>query len=503
MEPTTAPPVVIVIVACDPGSWFEETLASVASQDYPNLSVLVIDVASEADPTGRVANVLPGAFVRRLTQRMGFGRAANDVLEVVDGASHFLFCHDDVALAPDAVRLMVEESFRSNSGIVSPKLVEWARPEHLIAVGAGADRVGVIHPLLERGELDQAQHDGVREVFVAPGGATLVRADLFSTLGGFGQEIAECGEDLDLSWRVQIAGALVVVAPDARVRHLEATERGLRPGTASVVARRRARNLIEAHRIRTVLTCYGAFHLLWMVPLTVGYALGEAGWQLLCGRPGDGGDTRRSCVDGFGRPRGLWRARREVQSHRRVPDREVVRLQSRGNARLRAYIRERVEGGPDSGLSPTPVGANPWRLPLGAALVVVALIVVGSRGLLRASIPAVGSLPSGGGGLGHWWDLWWSTWRGAGLGTTGPGPPGLGLLAALGTVFGGALGTVQHVVVLGPLLLGPLGAYRAARPWGSLRGRVAAMVVYATVPVAFNALAQGRWGGLIVYAGAP
>ena len=52
---------------------------------------------------------------------------------VVEGASHFVFCHDDVAPAPDAIRLMVEEAFRSNAGVVAPKLVDWDDAERLLA----------------------------------------------------------------------------------------------------------------------------------------------------------------------------------------------------------------------------------------------------------------------------------------------------------------------------------------------------------------------------------
>ena len=180
-----APAVVAVVVTCDPGPWFGETLASLAAQDYPNLAVLVIDSGSAKDPTEMVAQALPGAYVRRKVAKVGFGRAANDVLTVVEGASHYLFCHDDVVLAPDAVRLLVEEAFRSNSGITTPKYVEWEHPDRLVAVGATADKVGVVRELVEPGELDQQQHDVVREVLVAPSGATLVRADLFHALDGF------------------------------------------------------------------------------------------------------------------------------------------------------------------------------------------------------------------------------------------------------------------------------------------------------------------------------
>ncbi|MGH9077003.1 MAG: glycosyltransferase family 2 protein, partial [Acidimicrobiales bacterium] len=135
----SAPPVVAVVVTTDPGDWFEECLRSLGAQRYPNLSVLVVDTASAADPGARVASILPEAHVRRLPGRVGFGQAANEVLRLVEGAALYLFCHDDVVLAPDATRLLVEEAYRSNAGITSPKFVRWDDPSRLVAVGAGAD----------------------------------------------------------------------------------------------------------------------------------------------------------------------------------------------------------------------------------------------------------------------------------------------------------------------------------------------------------------------------
>jgi hypothetical protein len=105
------------------------------------------------------------------------------------------------------------------------------------------------------------------------------------------------------------------------------------------------------------------------------------------------------------------------------------------------------------------------------------LAVIGARGLLGSDLPAVGRIPVTAGGVSGWWRQWWSTWQGGLLGAQGTSPPGLGLLALAGTVFFGAVGVAQRVLVLAPLLIGPLGAYRAARWWGSLRGRLAALIV--------------------------
>ena len=120
-----APSVVAVVVVSAPGDPLEAVLAALGEQDYPNLSVLVLDAGAGEDPTPRIAEVLPDAFVRKVGGRPEFGGAANEALVAVEGSAFFLFCHDDAAAEPDAVRLLVEEAMRSNAGIVGPKLIEW------------------------------------------------------------------------------------------------------------------------------------------------------------------------------------------------------------------------------------------------------------------------------------------------------------------------------------------------------------------------------------------
>ena len=524
-SPPPAPAVVAAVVTCDPGPWFAESLASLAAQDYPNLSVLVIDAGCNDDPTARVAEVMPGAFVRRLEDRTGFGSAANEVLGMVEGASHYLFCHDDVALAPDAVSLLVEEAFRSNAGVATPKYVQWDDPQRLVAVGSTTDKVGARRNVVEPGELDQEQHDGVREVLVAPGGATLVRADLFAAIGGFDTVVDSDGEDIDLSWRARLVGARVVAVPAARVRHLEATASGLRRRRPD--PRRR-----DSNRYRTLLTTYRWFTLAWIVPLAVLWALGESLTYLLQGRTSDARLAAGALVGSLRQPGQLRQARRRVQKHRRVGDRELRTLQVRGNARLRAFVQSRVEevrsglvhdgqssralpfsvDGPEPdadgrAVAPPEPGArgrerarNVHNLLLAAVVVV---LVIGTRSLFGRGLPHVATLPDTSAGWASIWGSWWSAWQPAGLGVAAPASPALALLGLLGTVLFGAVGTLQHLVVLGPLFIGPLGAYRASRHWGSRRGQTVAALAYAVVPLPYNALAAGHWDGLVAYAAMP
>src|SRR3954454_5839006 len=134
-----------------------------------------------------------------------------------------LLCHDDVVFEPGAVRVMVEEAYRSNAGIVGPKLVAHDRPDVLLEVGMTVDHYGVPYSGIEPNEVDQEQHDGVRDVFFVSHAAMLVRTDLFHTLGGFDAAAFPGSDDVDLCWRARLAGARVIVAPSARVKHRRAT----------------------------------------------------------------------------------------------------------------------------------------------------------------------------------------------------------------------------------------------------------------------------------------
>ena len=114
-----APPVVAVVVVHSPGPWFDETLASLVDQDYPNLNTLFLLAGGTVDADGldlatTITERLPDAFVRDLGANPGFGAAANEVLRLVEGDNGFFcICHDDVALEPDAIRSLIEELYRS------------------------------------------------------------------------------------------------------------------------------------------------------------------------------------------------------------------------------------------------------------------------------------------------------------------------------------------------------------------------------------------------------
>ena len=503
-EPVAPPAVVAVVVTHEPGPWFTETLESLGAQDYRALSVLVVDTASPTDPTATIASVLPSAYVRRLTEDPGYAEAANEVLHVVEGAAFYLFCHDDVALAPDAVRALVEEAFRSNAGIVAPKMVDWDDPVRIISVGETADKTGVRAHLVERGELDQEQHDAVRDVFCAPAGCTLVRADLFAVLHGFDAAIPSAGEDLDLSWRAQVAGARVIAAPAAVVRHLEDST-AERPAENS-------RELTVRHRLRTMLTCYGPWHRARVVPQAILFSFIEVVYAVLAGRRRVAGDVIAAWRWNLSRRAEIVANRAALHAVRQLPDSEVRRLQVRGSARLGAFLRGQLGGHGDDRLqSVTSAGRDfadslrrgPLRVTVAVWAGVTLVLLFGSRQLIAGRLPAFADFPAFPSRPWTLFTQWFSGWRTAGLGSESPAPTAFAILGSLGVVFLGAMSVLRRVLFVLAIPVGVAGAWRATSDIKSTRARLAGLVTYLAIPLPYDAIATGRWGGLLLWAAAP
>lgn len=478
-------------------------MAAIAGQDYPNLSILVIDPDSAQEVKPRVGHSAPGAFVRRIGENPGFGAAANEVLEVVEGAAFYLLCHDDVAPEPDVVRLLVEEAYRSNAAIVGPKLVAWDDSRHLLQVGQGIDQAGYVVPLVEQGELDQEQHDAVRDVFAIPGACTLVRSDLFAAIGGFDEGIDFLYDDISLCWRTHIAGARVIVAPNARVRHLEALS-VRRP----VDDRRR---LQAQHRLRVVFSCYSGLALVRAVPKLVVLQVAEAIYALLVGRRGQARDIAAGWFWNLHRLSELREARQQVKSFRTVPDREVRRFMARGSARFKQFLRGQIGGGEDrlSGWARSgrdAAGALQSGTFRSSAIVwgsVALVLVAGSRHLITRGIPVVGEFVPFTSSPLEMLREWASGWSTAGLGSEAPAPTAYGLLGVLGIVSGGTMGLLRTILTIGLLPVGAVTIHRLAAPTGSRHAQMAALLVYVCNPLPYNSIAAGRWGALALYAGLP
>ncbi len=497
------PSVLAVVVAHDPGDWFDDVLDALAAQDYPRLGVLVINTSAD-DVAARVHAVLPAATVLAATSHdAGYGAAANRVLTEGPRAALLLLCHDDVALAPDAVTHLVDEVIRSNAAVVAPKLVMWDDPTRLQHVGLSVDKFGMSAPLADEGEIDQAQRDAVTDVFAVPGACILVRADLFRTLGGFDTEMRFRGDDVDLCWRAQLAGARVMVVPDAVARHREKlADRRVIDDT---------RRLQLRHANRSMLSCWGLARLARIVPQAILLTTVEILYAVVHGRFRHARELAAAWTWNLRRLPGIHRRRKAIAAYRQVSDSELHRLQVRGSARLRMYFRGQLGRDDERMVSLTAASrelAESLRTVATRQAVVgigmlVLVLVVGSRHYFTSAVPAVGELQPLHGGGRDLFDVWWRGWHPRALGSDTASPTAYGMLALASVPLLGHAALLRTVLILLPLPLAGFGMWRLTRPFGSRRANLAGVAVYLAVPVVYNGYAQGSMSVLAVYAAAP
>ncbi|MBB33047.1 MAG: hypothetical protein CL455_05305 [Acidimicrobiaceae bacterium] len=498
LDEISMPPVEIVVVAHNPDSWFKEVLASFAVQNYPNLKVTIL-TTGPIEPVQTIASeYLPQVDILEVNPNHGMGRNLNSVLEKKEYPAYFLFCHHDVSLAPDAVRLMVEESFRSNAAIIGPKVVNWERPNELLDVGYEMDKLGYPVSRIEEGELDQEQYDAVSAVFVVSTTATLVRADLFAALGGFDEEMGMIGEDVDLCWRAHIAGARVMVVPLAIARHRE--EIGVYQKSRSKIQNS------ERHRLRAVLSNYGILHSFRVVPQAFLISLLQALGGLLTGNLSRLGVFFGAWGWNLIRPRSLLQRRKRIKELRQIPDSEIRSAQIRGVTPIKKLFAPLQYDGKSLGQNKgrfsyflQEIRSGPSRVSLSFFVAASIVFLFGSRHLITRTIPIVGDLVPFDLGVKDTFALWFSNYWQTGIGYEGTHPNALGIIGILGILFWGCMGLLRLVLTLGMIPIGVLGVWFFLKPFTSAWIRTTGALIYFAAPVSYHSLASGSWDGLILF----
>ncbi|MPZ71941.1 MAG: glycosyltransferase, partial [Nitriliruptorales bacterium] len=520
MPPTNSLPsmplVAAVLVVHDGNEWLPSVLATLASQQYPALQLVVVDNASRDGSAELLARRIPADRLITNTRNVGFSRAVAGALShpTVAGADALLLLHDDLVLAPEAISHMVR-ALRDDAslGIVGPKLREWSDDGVLSEVGMTIDRFGRAEPRAERGELDQGQHDRMADVLYVSTAGMLISREVFRELGGLDTRYPAYRDDLDLCWRAWLRGYRVEVVPDAVGYHIGGAGRaGVRFGGGD----HGGRYLAERHAVATLLKNYSALSLLWAMPATLALALAKVLAFVLVRRFGEAGAVTRAYLWNLAQLPRTLRRRRAAQRRRAVSDRQVIRHFAPGLPRTRTYVEavgawvaggstralideEADEGVIDAG---RPLLRFIRERPAAVTGLVLALVY------LVGLAPLLGTGQVVGGQVAAWPRSAWSfltayatPHNGEPLGVSGFASPiqaVLGLGSALG--FGNPW-LAQRLLVFGLIPVAWLLAVRAGRLITSRPGpRALGATLYALSPVVLGALGQGEYGVLVVAA---
>jgi GT2 family glycosyltransferase len=512
--------VLILLVATNGGRWLPEVISGIQAQDYPDIDVVAIDNASNDSSRRLLEDAFGARKVVGLDRRVGFGRALAAGLKGAGAkaskAGSFLILHDDTVLEPNAVTVMVEALGFEDVGVVGPKLVEWEDPNRLQMVGLTIDRYGRTFNPLERGEVDQGQHDRARDVLWVTSACMLASREVVEQIGLFDLRYVAYRDDLDFCWRARLAGFRIVYAGPARASHYGAAARDERVGPSH----HRARYFIERNLLTTLIKNYSLGRLLLVLPGALIASIANAILLAITGRRRQAFQVIEALQWTIVHIPGTLRARRRAQRARALTDAEVLKGTVRGAHRVRSIaerVFERIAGEPVSGLDEAAeeISAEAARRPrlidrirehpLATAGIALAIVyVVGTRTLWRAGPIAGADMPPFPGAPSAFFREFFSGWRSGGVGEAAPANPALFLAGLLSIVTFGSAWLAQRVVLFALPLLAAATAARLSRTLGSgvTASRVASLT-YALSPLALAALGRGRIADLALIAAAP
>jgi GT2 family glycosyltransferase len=197
-----------------------ECIQSMRFTDYQNFNLTVIDNGSTDGSVDYVRKAFPWVNIIEFDKNYGFGKAYNKAMSLVVSKYILLLNNDITASAPDWLsRMVLLAESSSDIGAVGPKLVMKNNPDRLDAVGGMVFRWMGCSPL-GHGELDRGQYDHPpADVFYMGGGALLMSRELYNRLGGFDSNIFAYAEDLDLCWRLRLAGYRIAYCPEVVLLH--------------------------------------------------------------------------------------------------------------------------------------------------------------------------------------------------------------------------------------------------------------------------------------------
>ncbi len=528
--------VTAVLVAHDGARWLPSVLTALSRSTRRPDRVVTVDTGS-TDPTadllGRAAAVGLVDRVVTVARDTAFGAAVAAALATGSGTvedadpEHVRWVwllHDDSAPASDALdALLLSADRHRGADLLGPKLRGWANQALLVEVGVTVARSGNRVTGLEHRELDQGQHDGVRDVLAVSSAGMLVRREVWDALGGFDPSLPMFRDDVDFCWRAQVAGHRVIVTSDAVVHHREAATHGRRPVDAGSPAHPdRPRRLDRAAAIHLVRAhASGPTRPLVTVRLLVGTLLRALG--LLLGKaPDEARDEWGAFVDAVRDRDGLRASRARIATAAAgpgaVPAAEVRTMLAPRGAQARHALESVADlvAGRDAGdaarsvLDSTPDDPDGWyaddRRPsrlrhfLGrpGTLLVVALLasaLVGARALMGEGVLLGGALLPAPEGVGDLWTAYTNAWHQVGPGSAADAPAWLVPLSMLAALMRGSASVAFDVLLLLLVPLAGLSSYLAMRGVvHSMWARVWAAAAYATLPAVTGAVSGGRLG---------
>jgi GT2 family glycosyltransferase len=216
--------IAIVVLTYNGGSFVPTWSASLRALDRGghDVRVYVVDNASKDESADLAAAQAPFAMLLRNAENLGFAGGNNVALRqaLEWGADYVYLLNQDAWMAPDALveAVRVAEADERIGAVQSMLLLDQDRGR-INSAGNAVHFLGLGYAVGSGTPLAAWEHSGVPEIAYASGAAVLYRSDALRKVGLFDEGLFLYHEDLDLGWRLRLAGYGSVLAPHSFAYH--------------------------------------------------------------------------------------------------------------------------------------------------------------------------------------------------------------------------------------------------------------------------------------------
>lgn len=221
----TFPLVTVLVLNWNGARFLPRCLDALASQTFEDFEVLVLDNASTDGSVDEVEAIWPEFRLIRFPSNLGFAQGNNRGASYARG-SWFAFLNNDAF--PEPGWLSNLWNFRlENPGFTffSSRLMDFGNPVLAQNSGDVCHISGYAWPRDSLIPIEQA-HLVPEEVFSASAAAAMYQKEAFFEVGGFDETFSSHYEDVDLGFRLRLAGHRCLYVPAAVVAHLGAASFG-------------------------------------------------------------------------------------------------------------------------------------------------------------------------------------------------------------------------------------------------------------------------------------
>lgn len=223
---SVSPSIAIVILNWNGKKYLEQFLPAIRSRLQPGQRIIVADNGSSDDSVSFMKGTYPEIMLIILDKNHGFAKGYNLALQQVE-ADYYIILNSDVEVTDNWTGPIIDLMERDRSiAACQPKLLSWSH-KHLFEYAGGAggwlDAYGYPFArgrVFDISEEDKGQYDSTIPVFWASGAALFIRAKVFHEMGGFDPYFFAHMEEIDLCWRIQLAGYKVYACPASVVYHV-------------------------------------------------------------------------------------------------------------------------------------------------------------------------------------------------------------------------------------------------------------------------------------------